>query len=106
MQSYVLYMNGAPLQPRNLTPKRPYPQLGIIPMSMTETRDQSKYQLLREDLDEYGEIMVHTASGDELELHKHNVEFASEPYIEIEADDEIHWLDTTLVERYWIHKEI
>lgn len=75
-------------------------------MSIAESRDETAYQRISEQIEESGEIMVRTTSGEELELHKHNVEFLDEPYVEIEADDEVHWLDTTTVERYWIHKEL
>lgn len=75
-------------------------------MSIAETQAQTAYQRLNDHLKEFGEIMVRTTSGDEIELHNHNVEFQEEPYLEIEADDEIHWLDATTIERYWIHKEL
>ncbi len=64
------------------------------------------YHRLRDNLDEKGEIMVKTAGGEELELHGHNVEFEDEPYMRIEADDEVHWVDTTHIAHYWIHEEI
>ncbi|WP_435154946.1 hypothetical protein [Haladaptatus sp. DFWS20] len=64
------------------------------------------YQRLETELEEKGEIMVKTAGGEELELHTHNVEFEEEPYIKIEADDEIHWVDANHIAHYWIHEEI
>ncbi|WP_458205745.1 hypothetical protein [Haladaptatus sp. NG-SE-30] len=64
------------------------------------------YQRLKTGLEEKGEIMIKTGGGEELELHTHNVEFEEEPFIRIEADDEVHWVDVNHVAHYWIHEEI
>lgn len=66
----------------------------------------STHERLEAALDEMGELMVRTASGDELELHKHNVEFGDAPWVQVDADDETHWFNAESVERYWIHEEI
>lgn len=66
----------------------------------------STYQRLKDGLDEKGEIMVTLAGGEELELHTHNVEFEEEPYVRVDADDQVHWVDATHVAHYWIHEEI
>lgn len=56
-------------------------------------------------LDEYGELNIRLDSGEDRELHKHNVEEADNGMIKVDADDEIHWFDATKVERVWIHKD-
>ncbi|WP_414837474.1 hypothetical protein ACK3SF_04350 [Candidatus Nanosalina sp. VS9-1] len=64
------------------------------------------FKRLRDAVDEYGEVMVLTDSGEEHELHKHNSEFLeSSGLVKVDADDEIHWLDLEKIERYWIHKD-
>lgn len=64
------------------------------------------FNRLKEAVEEFGEVMVLTDSGEEHELHKHNSEFLEEPgLVKVDADDEIHWLDLEKVERYWIHKD-
>ncbi|MFC7166492.1 hypothetical protein [Halospeciosus flavus] len=68
----------------------------------------STFTRLARALDEKGEVMIRTASGDELELHKHNVAFedADAPFFRVDGDDEVHWVDARNVERYWIHNEL
>lgn len=63
------------------------------------------FDTLREELEEKGEIMVRTDSGEDRELHKHNVEFLDSGMIKIEADEETHWLNPEKIERYWIHED-
>ena len=63
------------------------------------------FDQLRQAVEDKGEIMIKTDSGEERELHKHNTEFLENGLIKIDADDEKHWLDSEKVERYWIHKE-
>lgn len=75
-------------------------------MSMSTASEETTFGRLRDALDEKGEVMVETASGETYELHKHNVEFEDEPYVKVEADGALHWIDTTFVERYWIHEEL
>ena len=63
------------------------------------------FSRLRDAVDDFGEVMLLTDSGEEHELHKHNSEFIEEKgLVKIDAADEIHWLDLEKVERYWIHK--
>lgn len=64
------------------------------------------YERLKDAVQEYGEVMVLTDSGEEHELHLHNAEFLDDAgLVKVDADDEIHWLDLDKVERYWIHKD-
>lgn len=60
---------------------------------------------LEQAVEEKGEIMIMTDSGEERELHKHNTEFQENGVIKVDGDDEIHWLNAEKVERYWIHKD-
>jgi hypothetical protein len=64
------------------------------------------YERLKQAVNEYGEVMIQTDSGEEHELHKHNSEFLDDSgLVKVDADDRIHWLNLEKVERYWIHKE-
>lgn len=64
------------------------------------------FDTLRDAVDEMGEVMIRTDSGEEHELHKHNAEFLEDSgMIKVDADDEIHWFNAEKVERYWIHKD-
>jgi hypothetical protein len=61
------------------------------------------YDRLQDAVEEYGEIMIRTDSGEERELHKHNAEFLEDGIIKVDADDMVHWINAEKVERYWIH---
>jgi len=63
------------------------------------------YQRIKEKLQETGELMILTDSGEERELHLHNVEFKEEPIAEIEGGEGTHWINLNKVEEYWIHQE-
>ena len=63
------------------------------------------YDRLQSAVEENGEVMIRTDSGEDRELHKHNSEFLDNGMIKVDADDEIHWLNPEKVERYWIHKD-
>ena len=60
----------------------------------------------KEILDEMGELMLMTDTGEKFELHKHNVQFDEQKdAIVIDASSETFWLDPTKIAYYWIHKE-
>ena len=63
------------------------------------------YDKLKDAVEEKGEVMVRTDSGEDRELHKHNTDFLDNGMIRIDGDDRIHWLNPEKVERYWIHEE-
>jgi len=63
------------------------------------------YDRLKDAVEEYGEVLIHTDSGEKRELHKHNSEFQEGGIIKVDADDEIHWLNAEKVERFSIHYE-
>lgn len=66
----------------------------------------SLHQRLEDGLKEKGEIMVKLGDGEELELHTHNVESEEEPFIRVDADDQVYWVDTSQISHYWIHEEL
>ena len=60
----------------------------------------------KEILDEMGELMLMTDTGEKFELHKHNVKFDEQKdAIVIDASSETFWLDPAKIAYYWIHKE-
>ncbi|MDY6774395.1 MAG: hypothetical protein SVS85_04295 [Candidatus Nanohaloarchaea archaeon] len=63
------------------------------------------YEELKEAVEEKGEVMIRTDSGEDRELHKHNTDFQDDGMIRVDADDEVHWLNAEKIERYWIHKD-
>jgi hypothetical protein len=63
------------------------------------------YQRIKEKLHEAGELMILTDSGEEKELHLHNVEFLNEPMAKVEGGEGTHWINLNKVEQYWIHQE-
>ncbi len=63
------------------------------------------YERIKKAVEEKGEVMIRTDSGEERELHLHNVEFVEEPIARIEGGDGVHWLNLEKVERYWIHED-
>jgi transcriptional antiterminator Rof (Rho-off) len=74
-------------------------------MSLGDAAQTSMYDRLETALDEKGEVMIRLASGEEGELHKHNVEFEDQPYLKVEGEDETRWINAEFVESYWIHDE-
>ncbi len=57
-------------------------------------------------LDDMGELMLMTDTGEKFELHKHNVQFDEQKdAIVIDAASETFWLDPAKIAYYWIHKE-
>lgn len=64
------------------------------------------FDRLKKAVNEFGEVMVITDSGEEHELHKHSSEFLDESgLVKVDAADEIHWLNLEKIERYYIHKD-
>ncbi len=57
-------------------------------------------------VEEYGEVMVRTASGTTFELHKHNVELDKKTgLIKVDGATEIYWLTPENIDYLWIHKK-
>jgi hypothetical protein len=63
------------------------------------------YNRIKDKLQETGELMIQTDSGEERALHLHNVEFLDEPIAKVETGDQTHWINLDKVERYWLHRE-
>lgn len=64
------------------------------------------YDAVKTKIQDAGEVMVLMDSGEEHELHKHNVTFHDDTQvIEVDEAERIHWLNADKIERYWIHKD-
>ncbi len=64
------------------------------------------YELVKEELERSGELMVKMDSGDTFELHKHNTEFDdSNGVIRINGSDETIWIPAEKIEQWWIHRK-
>lgn len=77
-------------------------------MAVTETAErelsgESMFERLEALVEENGEVMIRLDSGEEAELHKHNVEFAAPPMVKVTTADAIHWFNADKVEAAWIH---
>ncbi len=66
----------------------------------------ANYEALKNSLDKNGEIMIRIDTGEQLELHKHNVKFEdSTQEIVVDAGTETYWIGADRVSYYWTHKE-
>lgn len=55
-------------------------------------------------VDENGEVMVMSDTGEKFELHKHNVKFdESADLVEIDGGTKKFWLIPSKIAYYWIH---
>jgi hypothetical protein len=66
----------------------------------------ANYESLKASLDRNGEVMIRIDTGEQIELHKHNVKFDdSTKEIVVDAGTETYWIGADRVSYYWIHKE-
>lgn len=66
----------------------------------------ANYEALKTSLDKNGEVMIRIDTGEQIELHKHNVKFDdSTKEIVVDAGTETYWIGADRVSYYWIHKE-
>ncbi len=66
----------------------------------------SIYESIKNGLDKYGEIMIRLDTGEELELHKHNVQFNDlDKEIIVDASVETYFISPDHIAYYWYHKE-
>lgn len=66
----------------------------------------SRYELIKNALDEKGELMIKSDAGEKFELHKHNVTCDDTNKIfKIDGSNQIYWIDPEKVSYYWIHKK-
>lgn len=64
----------------------------------------SKLKQIQTLLDEKGELMVMSDTGEKFELHKHNVDFdESSDTIEIDGGTKKFWLIPSKIAYYWTH---
>ena len=70
------------------------------------TTIMTQYELLKNAVEEKGELMLKSETGEKFELHKHNTSFDDQKkIIKIDGAEEVYWLDPEKVSYYWIHKE-
>lgn len=66
----------------------------------------ANYQALKASLAKNGEVMIRLDTGEEIELHIHNVKFEdSTQEVVVDAGTETYWIGADRVSYYWIHKE-
>lgn len=66
----------------------------------------ANYEALKASLAKSGEVMIRIDTGEELELHIHNVKFDdATKEIVVDAAKETYWIGADSVSYYWIHKE-
>jgi len=66
----------------------------------------ANYDSIKNSVESNGEVMIRLGSGEELELHKHNVRFDDNTKeIIVDAGTEIYWVTADNIVYHWIHKE-
>ena len=66
----------------------------------------ANYDALKASVDTNGEVMIRIDSGEEIELHKHNVQFEdATKEIVVDAGTKTYWIGADRVSYYWIHKQ-
>jgi hypothetical protein len=66
----------------------------------------ANYDSIKNSVETNGEVMIRLGSGEELELHKHNLRFDDNTKeIIVDAGTEIYWVTADNIVYHWIHKE-
>jgi hypothetical protein len=66
----------------------------------------ANYDALKASVDTNGEVMIRIDTGEEIELHKHNVQFEdATKEIVVDAGTKTYWIGADRVSYYWIHKQ-
>ena len=66
----------------------------------------ASYEALKASVEKNGEVMIRLATGEKIELHKHNVKFENATKeIVVDSGTETFWIGTDRISYYWIHKE-
>jgi hypothetical protein len=66
----------------------------------------ANYEALKASVDKNGEVMIQVDTGEEIELHRHNVMFEdSTNEIVVDAGTKTYWIGADRVSYYWIHKQ-
>ena len=65
----------------------------------------ANYESIKDSVENNGEVMIRLSSGEDLELHKHNVKFDDNTKeIIVDAATEIYWITAENIVYHWIHK--
>ena len=66
----------------------------------------ANFESLKDRVENDGEVMIRLGSGEEIELHKHNVKFDDNTKeIIVDGGTETYWIPVERVSYYWIHRE-
>ncbi len=66
----------------------------------------ANYDALKASVDKNGEVMIRIDTGEEIELHRHNVQFDDgTKEIVVDAGIKTYWIGADRVSYYWIHKQ-
>ena len=66
----------------------------------------ANFESLKDRVENDGEVMIRLGSGEEIELHKHNVKFDDNTKeIIVDGGTETYWIPVESVSYYWIHRE-
>ena len=66
----------------------------------------ANYESIKDSVENNGEVMIRLGSGEELELHKHNVKFDDNTKeIIVDAGAETYWITAENIVYHWIHRE-
>jgi hypothetical protein len=66
----------------------------------------ANYESIKDSVENNGEVMIRLGSGEELELHKHNVKFDDNTKeIIVDAGAETYWITAENIMYHWIHRE-
>jgi hypothetical protein len=66
----------------------------------------ANYDALKASLQKNGEVMIRVDTGEEIELHSHNIKFEdSSKEIVVDVGTETYWIGADRMPYYWIHKE-
>lgn len=77
--------------------------MAITEAQIPQADGETMYERLESLVTECGEVMVRLDSGEEAELHRHNVVFESEPWLRVTTADAVHWINAEKIEHCWIH---
>lgn len=66
----------------------------------------ANYESIKSSVEKNGEVMIRLGTGEEFELHKHNVKFDDNTKeIIVDASAETYWINADSISYYWIHRE-
>ncbi|WP_337863518.1 hypothetical protein [Nitrososphaera sp.] len=66
----------------------------------------ANYDALKASVGKNGEVMIRIDTGEEIELHTHNVRFEDgTKEIVVDAGTKTYWIGADRVSYYWIHRK-